>query len=79
MNGSGAGTHPVRWRAHAHTQTFRKDTPIMDHVHVLQRLGAFAARMRQAAGPGGPGGGSRNARSGSSGMRAMDSFGAGRR
>ncbi len=52
----------------------------MDHVHVLQRLGAFAARMRRAAGPGDPAGGhSRPAGSGPSGMRAMDSFGAGRR
>jgi hypothetical protein len=51
----------------------------MDHVHVLQRLGAFAARLRRAAGPGDPGGGARRVRSAPSGMRAMDSFGAGRR
>ncbi len=52
----------------------------MNHLHVRQRLEAFAARLRRAAGPGDPGGGdSRRGRPGSSGMRAMDSFGAGRR
>jgi hypothetical protein len=66
--------------ARTYTLTFRKDTPTMDHLHVRQRLEAFAARLRRAAGPGDPGGGdSRRIRPGSSGMRAMDSFGAGRR
>jgi hypothetical protein len=52
----------------------------MNQIHVRQRLEAFAARLRRAAGPGDPGGGdSRHARSHASGMRAMDSFGAGRR
>ena len=52
----------------------------MDHVHVLQRFEAFAARLRRAAGPGDQrGGDSRPARPDPSGMRAMDSFGAGRR
>jgi len=52
----------------------------MDRLHVRQRLEAFAARLRRAAGPGDPGGGdSRRERSGSSGMGAMNSLGAGRR
>ena len=52
----------------------------MDHVHVLQRLGAFAARLRRAASPGDPsGGGARRRRYDPGGMRAMRSLGAGRR
>jgi hypothetical protein len=51
----------------------------MDLIHVRQRLEAFAARLRRAAGPEDPGGGSRRDLSAASGMRAMDSFGAGRR
>ena len=52
----------------------------MDHLHVRQRLEAFAARLRRAAGPGDPGGGdSRRDHPGSSGLGAMNSLGAGRR
>ena len=94
MSGSGAGTAAEgvlsSGAAKSHRSTrnslARTSTPYvpkghatMDQFHVRQRLEAFAARLRRAASPGDPGGGSRRSRPGSSGMRAMDSFGAGRR
>jgi hypothetical protein len=52
----------------------------MDHVHVRERLAAFAGRIRRAAGPAGePGTSSRPAHETLAGLRAMNSLGAGRR
>ena len=55
----------------------------MDHVHVRQRLQAFAARLRRAAGPAGHerSGEERAAatREASVGLRSMNTLGAGRR
>jgi hypothetical protein len=51
----------------------------MDYLHVRQRLEAFAARLRRAAGPGDSGGDSRFERVDRSGISAMNTLGAGRR
>jgi hypothetical protein len=51
----------------------------MDYLYVRQRLEAFAARLRRAAGPEDPGGGSRFDRADRTGLSAMNTLGAGRR
>ncbi len=55
----------------------------MDHVHVRQRLQAFAGRLRRSAGPAGDESfrleRAAATRGASAGLRAMNTLGAGRR